>query len=108
MKRSQKDPKYILKCRKQCNYGIKLNNQSKQEHFDSLSLFLDSFSKSCKQYFSNKHSFGDSKIALNENDETLTENIKTAKTFNSYSESDSDSLDLYDWPLPSNISYDKV
>ena len=43
MKRSQKDPKYILKCRKQCNYGIKLNNQSKQEHFDSLSLFLDSF-----------------------------------------------------------------
>ena len=41
---------------------VKLNNQSKQEHFDSLSPFLDSkpFWKSCKLYFSNKHSFGDS------------------------------------------------
>ena len=70
MKRSQlknkanktKDPKDILKYKKQRNYVVKLNNQSKQEHFDSLSPFLDSkpFWKSCKPYFSNKHSFGDS------------------------------------------------
>ena len=44
MKRSQlkneanktKDPKDILKYKKQRNYVVKLNNQSKQEHFDSL------------------------------------------------------------------------
>ena len=50
MKRSQlknkanktKDPKDILKYKKQRNYVVKLNNQSKQEHFDSLNPFLDS------------------------------------------------------------------
>ena len=72
MKRSQlkskanktKDPKDILKYKKILNYVVKLNNQSKQEHFDSLNPFLDSKSlwKSCKPYFSIKHSFGESKI----------------------------------------------
>ena len=82
-----KDPKYISKYIKQRNYVVKSNNQSKQEHFDSnQNPFLDSklFWKSCKLYFSNKHSLVDSKIALNGNGEILTENIKTAKTFNSY------------------------
>ena len=39
---------------------------------------LDSkpFWKSCKPYFSNKHSFGGSKTALNDNGEILTENMK--------------------------------
>ena len=89
---------------------VKLNNQSKQEYFDSLKLFLDSkpFWKSCKPYFSNKHSFGDSKIALNENGEILTENIKIAKSFNLSFESITDSLELFDWALQLNISYDKV
>ena len=118
MKRSQlknkanktKDPKDILKYKKQRNYVVKLNNQSKQEHFDSLNPFLDSrpLWKNCKPYFSNKHLFGDSKIALNENGEILTENIKIAKTFNSYFESVTDSLELFDWPLRSNVSYGKV
>ena len=95
MKRSQlknkanktKDPKDILKYKKQRNYVVKLNNQSKQEHFDSLNPFLDSkpFWKSCKPYFSNKNSFGESKIALNESGEILTENMKIAKTFKSFS-----------------------
>ena len=73
---------------------VKLNNQSKQKHFDSLKLFLDPkpFWKSCKPYFSNKHSFGQSKIALNERGEILTENIKIVKTFNSYFKSVTDSL----------------
>ena len=76
MKRSQlknkahktQDPKDILNYKKQRNYVVKLSNQSKQEHFDSLNLFLDSkpFWKSCKPYFSNRHSFVGSKIALNE------------------------------------------
>ena len=30
-----KGPKDILKYKKQRNYVVKLNNQSKQEHFDS-------------------------------------------------------------------------
>ena len=118
MKRSQlknkanktKDPKDILKYKKQRNYVVKLNNQSKQEHFDSLNPFLDSkpFWKSCKSYFSNKHSFGGSKIALNESGEILTENMKIVKTFNSYFKSVTDSLELFDWPLKSKVSYDKV
>ena len=87
-----------------------LNWTIKQEHFDSLNPFLDSkpFWKSCKQYFSNKHSFGGSKIALNESGEILTENMKIAKTFNSYFKSVTDSLELFDWPLQSNVSCDKV
>ena len=74
MKRSQlknkanktKDPKDILKYKKLRNYVVKLNNQSKQEHFDSLNHFLDSkpFWKICKPIFSNKHSFGGLKIAF--------------------------------------------
>ena len=42
-----KDPKDILKYKKQVNYVVKLNNQPKQEHFDNLNPFLDSFLKSC-------------------------------------------------------------
>ena len=113
MKRSQlknkthktKDPKDILKYKKQRNYMVKLNNQSKKEHFDSLNIFLGSkpFWKSCKPYFSNKHSFSESKIALNKSGEILTENIKIAKTFNSSLESVTESLQLFDWPLQSNI-----
>ena len=92
-----------MKYKKQCYCVDKLNSQSKQEYFDSLNPFLDSkpFWKSCNLYFSNKHSFGDSKIALNENGKFLTENMKIAKTF-------TDSLELFDWPLQSNISYGKV
>ena len=84
--------------KKQHNYVVKLNNQFKQEHFDSLNPFLDSkpFSKSCKLYVSNKHSFGDSKIPLKKNSEILTENMKIAKTFNKYFASVTDSLELFD------------
>ena len=49
MKRSQlknkanktKDPKDISKYKKQRNYAVKLNNQSKQEHFDRFKAFLE-------------------------------------------------------------------
>ena len=37
----KKDPKDILKHKKQHNYLVKLNNQSKREHFNSLNPFLD-------------------------------------------------------------------
>ena len=35
-----KDPKDVLKYKKQRNYVVKLNTQSKQEHFDGLNPFL--------------------------------------------------------------------
>ena len=68
----------ILNYKKQRNYVVILNNQCKKDHFDRLNLEKDSkpFWKRCKPYFSNKHSFGDSKIALSENGEFLTENNK--------------------------------
>ena len=89
---------------------VKLNNQSKLEHFDSLKPFLDSkpFWKSCKPYFSNKHFLDVSKVALNENGEILNEYIKIAKTFHSYFKSITDALELFDWSLQSNIFYEKV
>ena len=34
--------------------------------------------------------------------------MKIAKTFNSYFKSVTDSLELFDWPLQSNVSCDKV
>ena len=104
-----KDYKDILKCKKQFNYAVNLNNQPKQEHFDRK-CFIDSksFWKSCKSYFSNENSFGDLKAASNENSEILTQNIKIGKTFNSYFESITDSLELFDCPLQSNIPNRKV
>ena len=55
--------------KKQRNDVVKLNNQCKKDHFDRLNPEKDSkpFWKSCRLYFSNKHSFGESKIALRKN-----------------------------------------
>ena len=46
--------------KKQRNYVVKLYNQSKKDHFDRVNAKIGSrlFWKSCKLYFSNKHSFG--------------------------------------------------
>ena len=84
MKRSQlknkanktRNAKDVSNYKRQRNYVVKLNNQSKKDHFDRLNPEKDSkpFWKSCKSYFSNKHSFGESKIALSENGKFLTEN----------------------------------
>ena len=106
MKRSQlknkaNKTKYLkdtLKYKKQRNYVVSLNPFRNSKPFW----------KSCKPYFSNKHSFGDSQIALNKSGEILTENMKIFKTFNSYFESITDSLELFYWPLQSNVSCDKV
>ena len=45
---------------------------------------------------------------MNEGGEILTENMKIAKTFNSYFASVTDSLELFDWPLQPYVSCDKV
>ena len=69
----------------QRNYVVKLNNRGKKDHFDRLNSekYSKLFWKSCKSYFSNKYSFGETRIALSENGKFLTENNKIAKTFNS-------------------------
>ena len=48
------------------------------------------------------------RVDINESGEILTENMKIAKTFNSYFKSVTDSLELFDWPLQSNGFCDKV
>ena len=85
------------------NYVVKLNNQCQKDHFDSKPFW-----KSCKPYFSNKHSFGESKIALSENGYFLTENNKIAKTFNSFFETVTDSLNLFSWSSKVKVWDDKV
>ena len=95
--------------KRQRNYVVKLNKQCKKDHFDRLNPEKDSklFWKSCKPYFSNKHSFGESKIALSGNDEFLTENNKIAKTFNSFFETVTDSLNLFSWSLKVKVCDNK-
>ena len=96
--------------KRQRNYVVKLNSQCKKDHFDRLNPGKDSkpFWKSCKPYFSNKHFFGESKIALSENGEFLTENNKIAKTFNSFFETVTDSLNLLSWSSKVKVCDDKV
>ena len=96
--------------KRQRNYVVKLNNQCKKNHFDSLNSEKDSkpFWKICKPYFSNKDSFGESKIPLSENGEFLTENNKIAKTFNSFFETVTYSLNLFSWSSEVKVCDDKV
>ena len=97
--------------KKEGNSLVKLNNQCKKDHFDWLNPEKDSkpFWKSCKPYISNKHSVGESKIALSENGKFSTEkNNKIAKTFNSFFDTVTDSLSLFSWSSKVNFSDDKV
>ena len=78
---------------------MKLCSKTKQcerDHFDILNSEKDSklFWISFKPYFSNKHSFGDWKVALSENIELLTKTNMIANTFNSFFETVTDSLIL--------------
>ena len=100
----------ISNYKRQRNYVVKLNNQCKKDHFDSLNPEKDSkpFWKSCKSYFSNKHSFGEPNFALIENGEFLTENNKIEKTFNLFFETVTDSLNLFSWSSKVKVCDDKV
>ena len=96
--------------KKQRNYVVKPNNQCKKDHFDRLNPEKDlkPVWKSCKPYFSNKHSFGELQIALSENGELLTENNFLTETFNSFFETVTDSLSLFSWSSKVHVSDDKV
>ena len=83
----------------------------KKEFFDNLEIKNNSksFWDKYKPYFSNKHSKGDSDILLIEKDELLLKYKKVADIFNSYFQSITDSLDLFEWPLGSTDQiYDSV
>ena len=56
----------IFNYKKQCNLVVKINNECKREYFHKLNVKTATkpFWKTCKPYFSNKHSHGGSKIAL--------------------------------------------
>ena len=89
----------IFNYKKQRNLVVKINKECKREYFDKLNVKTATkpFWKTCKPYFSNKHSHGGSKITLIENDRIVSENHKIAKTFNTYFESVTDSLNLFEW-----------
>ena len=90
---------------------VKLNKNCKKEFFDNLETKNNSksFWDKCKPYFSNKHSKGDSDILLIEKDELLLKNKKVADVFNSYFQSITDSLDLFQWHLGSTDQiYDSI
>ena len=100
----------IFNYKKQRNLVVKINNECKREYFDKLNVKTTSkpFWKTCKPYFSNKHSHGGSKITLIENDRIISENNKIAKTFNTYFESVTDSLNVFEWISESVNSNDKI
>ena len=71
----------IFNYKKQRNLVVKINNECKREYYDKLNVktTIKPFSKTCKPYFSNKHSQGGSKITLIENDRIISENNKIVK-----------------------------
>ena len=60
--------KILYSIKIQRNFVVKLIRQYKLEHFHNLNPFHDlkTFSKTCRPYFSSKHSFIESKIVLTE------------------------------------------
>ena len=100
----------ILNYNKQRNLVVNINNEWKREYFDKLSVKTATkpFWKTSKPCFSNKHSHGGSKIILIENDKIVSENYKIAKPFNTYFESVTDLLNLFEWIGESVNSNDEL
>ena len=59
----------IFNYKKQRDLVVKFNNECKREYFDKFNVTKATkpFWKTCKPYFSNKHSHSGSKITLIEN-----------------------------------------
>ena len=88
----------LIKYKKQQNLVVKLNKNCKKVFFVNLEIKNNSksFRHKCKPYFSNKYSKGDCDILLIEKDELLLKNKKVADVLNSYFQSITDSLDLFE------------
>ena len=91
----------------QQNLVVKLTKNCKKEFFDNLEIKnnFKSFWDKYKLYFSSRHSKGDCDILLIEKD-VLLKDKKIADVFNSYFQSITDSLDVFEWPL--EFSLDKI
>ena len=75
-----------------------VNNEAKLQYFDNYdSTNTKPFWEHCKPYFSNKHSKADTDIILSENGDLILKNDKIANTFNDYSESIVENMNLYNW-----------
>ena len=75
----------------------------------NLMFFFPTNQYLTKPYFSNKCNNGDSKILLIENEEISNESAKAANVFNSYFESVTESLDMFNWtPEPHDQAKDFV
>ena len=100
----------IFNYKKKRKSVVKMNNECKREYFDKLNVktTIKTFWKTCKPYFSNKHSHGGSKITLIENDRIVSEDNKIAKTLNTYFESVTDSLNIFEWIGESVNGNDKI
>ena len=79
---------------------VALNQKSKDNYFNNLDVSkgVKFFWKTCKPYFSNKHSRGDTSIILIEKNELILNNRKIATTFNDYFSEIVPSLNPFKWP----------
>ena len=94
-----KNPFGIINYKKQRNYIVQLNKNSKLEYLNNFDSGQESkpFWVKCKPYFSNKHSKADTDIILHEKGDIIFKNKEIANTFNEYLGSIVESLDLHIW-----------
>ena len=90
----------IAAYKKQRNYVVALKQKSKCNYFNNLDVRkgVKPFWETCKSYFSNKHSRGDTSIILIERNELILNNRKIVTTFNDYFSEIVPSLNLFKWP----------
>ena len=93
--KKKNEPNLVTKLNKQKNISIisKITLTDSKNFCDKCNNFATS------AYFSNKYNSGDSKILLTENEEIINEKTKAADVFNSYFESVTESLRLFNWAL---------
>ena len=93
--------------KKQRNYVVGLNKQTKFKYFNNLDCKKDTkpFWDKCKSYFSNKHSRGDTNIILKGKGEILLKNDVIAHTFSNFFDSVVKSINLFKYP---DISWDST
>ena len=105
-----KRPKDISDYKKQRNLVVRLNKEKKIENFENLqtSKYSKPFWNKCKHYFSNKHTHGESKIILIENEniilisnevveneKLIVKNDEIEKIFNKYFSETVDKLNIF-------------
>ena len=111
----------ITKYKKQRNFVVKLNRESKTEYFDNIQTSENSKTiwDKCKPYFSNKHAHSDSKIILIEKENIITNKNEVvqketllvnkdeiAKTFNNHFSETVEKLNTFKWPF--NEKYENI